>query len=94
MEIKLKKDEVQIIEHGEVLGRLCFEEKEKTIIVTHTYVDEDYRGKHLAQKMMEAFISYLEPLGKQCIPSCSYASYWFQKHPEKQYLVDSNYVEQ
>ena len=94
MDIKVKNNEIQIMERGEVIGRLCFEEKEKTIIVTHTYVDEAYGGKHLAQKLMEVFISYLEPLGKQCIPSCSYAKHWFQKHPEKQYLINSNYVEQ
>ena len=52
MDIKVKNNEIQIMERGEVIGRLCFEEKEKTIIVTHTYVDEAYRGKHIAQKLM------------------------------------------
>ena len=87
MVIKIKEDEVQIIDHEKIIGRLCFEEEEELIVVTHTYVDESYRGKHLAQKLMEAFITYLEPLQKKCVPRCSYAAYWFQKHPEKQYLV-------
>ena len=29
MDIKVKNNEIQIMERGEVIGRLCFEEKEK-----------------------------------------------------------------
>ena len=57
------------------------------ISIDHTYTPEEYRGRGIAKRLMLAVIDYAKQNNLKIIPNCSYAQYFFQKHPEYTDLV-------
>lgn len=56
---------------------------ERTIAITHTFVDESLRGQGVAGQLMEAATKQARVDGMRVKPVCSYAVAWFEKHPEE-----------
>lgn len=88
MELKLQKDRILAIENNKEEGRLLFLPVAPNIVnILSIHVDEEYRGHGIARQLMEAFIDYAKKNNKQIIPTCSYASSYFQKHTELSELL-------
>ena len=53
-----------------------------TIVIDHTRVPPEYRGRNIAEKLMEYAIDDARENGARIIPVCSYALAQFKRHPE------------
>lgn len=57
------------------------------IDVTSTYVPTKVRRRGIASELMRAVAMYARAQGYRLVPSCSYASEWFERHPEERDLL-------
>ena len=48
-------------------------EQEKVIVINHTYVDVELRGKAIAGKLLSKVIEFAKENDLKIIPQCSYA---------------------
>ena len=46
---------------------------DNTIIIDHTYVDDQFRGQGIARKLLDKVVDYARNKNKKIIPECSYA---------------------
>ncbi len=61
------------------------------VLIDHTFVDPSLRGMGTANQLMTEVVAYLKEQQLTCVPQCSYAVQWFEKHPEFQSLVASEH---
>ena len=59
---------------------------DKTVNITHTFVDPSLRGQGIADKLMTEVFKYLSEKNLKVVCTCSYAISWLEKHPEYQNL--------
>ncbi|MCD6514297.1 MAG: N-acetyltransferase [Candidatus Odinarchaeota archaeon] len=52
-----------------------------------TYTPEEFRGRGLAGRLMEEAIKFARENRYKIKPNCSYAVYYFKKHPEHKDLL-------
>ena len=55
---------------------------DNTIMIDHTRVPPQYRGKNIAEKLMLRVIADARKNGTKITPICSYAVTQFKRHPE------------
>ena len=53
---------------------LLYRRQEDTLDFYHTYVPESFRGKGLAEKVVEAGFRYAKEKGYKVIPTCGYVA--------------------
>lgn len=70
-------------EDGKTIAEIDFPETAAdTVTIWHTEVDECLRGQKVAGKLVQAAADQLRSEGRKAIVTCSYASRWFDRHPE------------
>lgn len=77
-------------EKDKTIGQLTFEEQaDNKLIITHTYVNQNYRGEGLAEKLVEALVEKAEKDKKKIIKNegCSYVVYLFEEKSEKYHHI-------
>jgi predicted GNAT family acetyltransferase len=52
------------------------------MIVTHTFVPPEARGKGLAERVVAAALKHARAEGLRVVPQCSYVETFFRRHPE------------
>ena len=52
------------------------------ITVDHTFTPRAYRGRNIAQQLMDRLIADARTEGTRFVPLCSYAVAQFRSHPE------------
>lgn len=55
---------------------------ETILIIDHTYVDERYRGKKIAQKLVAQVVDKARLENKKIMPLCPFARAEFERTPE------------
>ncbi len=62
----------------------------QTVIINHTFVDENLRGMNIADTLIRYAIEIIKQQNKFAIPVCSYAIKWFNEHQDivKPILLD------
>jgi predicted GNAT family acetyltransferase len=81
LEIKTGNNKFYIDEENSLIGEITyFEDKNSNLVVDHTYVDPNYRGHQLAQKLVERMVEYAREVKKPIIPVCPYVLKVFQKN--------------
>lgn len=55
-------------------------------IIDHTFVDDDYRGQNLGEKLIKHIVSHAIEQNKKIIPLCPFARREFDRNPEYQKL--------
>lgn len=55
---------------------------ENTIIIDHTMVPPAYRGKGIAEELVNRGIADARADGHKIVPLCSYVATQFRRHPE------------
>jgi predicted GNAT family acetyltransferase len=71
-----------------LIGEIRYHEDEKhRLVITHTYVDMDYRGQGIANQLLNAVIALAEQHKHYIYPVCSFAVKVLQ-HPRYQHLWD------
>lgn len=58
------------------------------VLIDHTFVDPSLRGQGTANQLMTEVVAYLQEQHLTCVPQCSYAIQWFEKHPEFHVLLE------
>ncbi len=56
---------------------------DKTVNITHTFVDPSLRGQGIADQMLKKAFEYFEENNIEVKCTCSYAKNWVEHHKEK-----------
>jgi predicted GNAT family acetyltransferase len=57
------------------------------MILTHTYVPPELRGRGIAEKLVRAALEYAQREKLRVVPACSYVDAFIRRHSEFQSLV-------
>jgi uncharacterized protein len=57
------------------------------IVLTHTFVPPELRGRGIAEKLVRAALDDARRQGRKVVPQCSYVAAFIERHPEFQALV-------
>lgn len=88
MKIQVEENRLALYEEtGGLMGEVLFPEEGGCLVITHTFVDEKYRGQGLAGQLLDALVAELRKRKKKAFPQCSYSVAYFAKHPESQDVV-------
>ena len=58
-----------------------------TMVMTHTFVPPELRGRGIAEKLVRAALDWARAEGLRVVPACSYVATFIQRHSEYQPLV-------
>ena len=58
-----------------------------TMVMTHTFVPPELRGRGIAEKLVRAALDWAAAERHRVVPACSYAATFVQRHAEYQSLV-------
>ncbi|HUR58682.1 MAG TPA: GNAT family N-acetyltransferase [Opitutaceae bacterium] len=75
---------------AEVEGTLSvadYQIREGEMVMTHTYVPPEMRGRGIAEKLVRAALEHARHEKLRVVPACSYVDDYIQRHPEFQALV-------
>jgi predicted GNAT family acetyltransferase len=56
------------------------------LVLTHTFVPPEARGRGLAEKVVGAAMEYAKAENLKVVPQCSYVGVFLQRHPEYAHL--------
>lgn len=76
-----------IDESKKAVGELTFILKDEQMIINHTGVNPELRGKGFAEKLVLEAVDYARKEKLKVIPFCSYVSVYVGKHPEVQDVI-------
>ncbi|MDH7555858.1 MAG: GNAT family N-acetyltransferase [Candidatus Methanosuratincola sp.] len=63
-------------------AELAYHVEGNLIFLDSTYTPEEFRGKGVGAKLVEAAIHYAKENGLRVVPVCPFAIEYFKKHPE------------
>lgn len=86
MEIKEEKNRFVLLnDEAKEIGEMTWSDAGPDImIIDHTFVEPEYRGQKLAEKLVLNGIELARREGKKIIPLCPYAKKEFERKPEYQ----------
>ncbi|MEO6246707.1 MAG: GNAT family N-acetyltransferase [Opitutaceae bacterium] len=58
-----------------------------TMVMTHTFVPPELRGRGIAEKLVRAALDWAATEGLRVVPACSYVAAFVHRHPEYQSLL-------
>lgn len=73
MELKKEKDKIIVLDNNIKIGECQFIIDNDKLNIIHTYVDEKYRGKGIAQQLVNCVIEEARKNNKKIVADCSYA---------------------
>lgn len=83
MELIIGEEKIAYVDGKKALvGEVAFPQVDGVIQITHTFVDEAYRGQGIAGKLLDALVAELRKRGEKALPVCTYSVSYFAKHPE------------
>ena len=86
MEIKEEKNRFVLLnDEAKEIGEMTWSDAGPDImIIDHTFVEPEYRGQKLAEKLVLNGVELARREGKKIIPLCPYAKKEFERNPEYQ----------
>jgi hypothetical protein len=57
------------------------------MILTHTFVPPELRGRGVAEKLVRAAFEFARVEGRKVVPACSYVALFIRRHREFQSLL-------
>ncbi|EPI2199676.1 GNAT family N-acetyltransferase [Enterococcus hirae] len=86
MEIKEEKNRFVLLnDEAKEIGEMTWSDAGPDImIIDHTFVEPEYRGQKLAEKLVLNGVELVRREGKKIIPLCPYAKKEFERKPEYQ----------
>ena len=86
MEIKEEKNRCVLLnDEAKEIGEMTWSDAGPDImIIDHTFVEPEYRGQKLAEKLVLNGVELARREGKKIIPLCPYAKKEFERKPEYQ----------
>ena len=68
---------------GEYAGRADYRLRDGVVVIVHSEVDEQYRGKGLASQLVRRTLELLRTDGAKAKLVCPYFAAWHEKHPDE-----------
>lgn len=68
-------------------AHLDHEWRDGTMVITHTFVPGELRGRGLAEQLARAALEWARGRGVRVAPACSYVARFIERHAEYQALV-------
>lgn len=62
--------------------------EEGRMILTHTFVPPEMRGRGIAEKIVRAALEHAQAEKLRVVPACSYVAVFIQRNPEFAPLID------
>lgn len=87
-DVELRRFELQA--DGASLAFLSYTLHGEHMVLDHTFVPDELRGKGLAAHLVRKALDFAGQRGLKVNPQCSYAAEFIQKHPEFADLLDPN----
>jgi len=72
-------------------AELAYHIEGSRIFLDSTYTPEEFRGKGVGARLVEAAISYAREKGLKVVPVCPFALEYFKKHPEHKEILSSDF---
>ena len=87
IEYKLEDKRVVAYDGDKEVGEITFSRSLKNLIIMdHTFVDENYRGRSIAQNLLALGMECAKENDIKIIPLCPFVKRKFEKNPEYQKL--------
>lgn len=97
-----KADEISVVDNadrsrfeitidGRMVGLADYVLRPGVMALTHTEVDEAYRGRGLAGRLVRAALDSARGHGLAVIPACPYVVDYIRRHPDDIGLVDERH---
>ncbi len=85
MEYITYKNRIAAVVDGEEVGEVTFApqqypERDGAFVITHTYVDDRYRGQGIASELVRRAVEEIESRGGHVEATCSYAVLWLARN--------------
>lgn len=81
--VTLDDNRFYIGDENHLIGEITFyDNNEGQLVVDHTYVNPEYRGKNLGMILVNAVVKYAEEVNKQIIPLCPYVEKVFSRNSD------------
>ena len=61
--------------------------REDQMVITHTFVPPDLRGRGIAEKLVRTALDHAQREELRVVPACSYVDVFIRRHPEFQPLL-------
>jgi predicted GNAT family acetyltransferase len=74
---------------GALAGFAAYRVRDGVTVITHSEVDEAYRGKGLGNVLAGRTLDLLREQGARVVPSCPFFAKYVAAHPEYQDLVEA-----
>lgn len=72
---------------GQMIGDIEYQQRNRTVVMLHTRVAEEFGGRGLAARLVEFALADVRAAGGQVEPKCPYVHRYLDTHPEWQDLV-------
>lgn len=63
-------------------AELVYRMQDRTMNLLHTETPPEFAGRGIGAELVQASVDHARANGLKILPSCSYAAFWFNKHPE------------
>ena len=67
---------------GEAMARLDYELDAGRVVMTHTFVPAELRGRGLAEQLVRVALAWVRTRGGRVVPACSYVATFIERHAE------------
>jgi uncharacterized protein len=88
--IQVRHNEAETRFETTVEGQLSvveYELNDRAMVLTHTFVPPELRGRGIAEKLVRAALTQAAENAMHVVPACSYVAAFIRRHPEFQPLV-------
>lgn len=78
----------EITVDGELGGFAAYRVRDGAVVITHTEVDQRYRGQGVGQELAQRTLDLLRERGDRLVPNCPFIAKYVAEHPKYADLVD------
>jgi predicted GNAT family acetyltransferase len=79
----------EILVGGEVAGLAAYRRRDGRVVVTHSEIDPEFRGRGLAGELARQTLDTIRERGEQVVPLCPFFAKYISEHPEYDDIVAS-----